>query len=250
MTFDAAQPIQPGKLDRDETFVVFFEGFIKNPSEGMIRTMMRDEYLWLDVYPELKEFEEKTMEEIYEETMFFHPEDLLKILSEGKLSDEDIEKSLELIMPYIILENSKITSFEYSLYNLLQENFVKKCYFYKEGTYYSNEINYLKSHYINSMEKISFIDDTNFPDFIKKVKPTSIFLTDSSFIFDYVLNQMTLEERDNITFFLLNTFDTIYYDEEFETFNYRTGFRESVEQINNEENFSIVPMFNNYIDKE
>ena len=47
MRFDVGLPLQSTDRSRDETFIVFFEGFIKNPSEGMIRTMLRDKDDWI-----------------------------------------------------------------------------------------------------------------------------------------------------------------------------------------------------------
>ena len=82
--------------------------------------MLRDKDDWIFLYPDLQDFIGMTMDEIYENTMLFQPDETLRILSDGKRTDEEIANDLEKIMPKVILENSKMTSFEFALFNILK----------------------------------------------------------------------------------------------------------------------------------
>jgi hypothetical protein len=244
MRFDVGLPYQSTDQSRDETLIVFFEGFIKNPSEGMIRTMLRDEEDWIFFYPLLKTFEGMTMEELYENTMLFSTDQLLRIISEGKITDEEIQSDLETIMSDVILENSKLTSFEFALFNILGSGSTKECYIYKEGTFYSNEIHYIKNQFGPLMQKITLIDNMEFTELFHKVSPTTIFLTDPAFVFDYVENQVSEDESSKMMFIILNSTQTVELTEDGERFQYTEAFQNKMEESNQKRYYGVSAMFN------
>lgn len=243
MRFDVGLPLQSADGSRDETFIVFFEGFIKNPSEGMIRTMLRDKDNWLFLYPHLKDFLGMTMVEIYENTMLFQPDEALKILSDNERTEEEISKDLEKIMPEIILENSLMTSFEFALFNLLKAPNIKKCYIYKEGTFYRNELGYVRRRFSDVFNKIEFVDEEPFIDLFNRVNATTIFLTDPAFVFDYVENQVPEEKSANTMFILLNSQQTVEMTNQ-GTMQYTLPFEEKLEEVNEEKEYGVSAMFN------
>lgn len=244
MRFDVGQPILSGEESRDETLIVFFDGFIKNPSEGIMRTMLRDYDEWIFFYPRLEDFQNQTMEEIYDYTMLITPQELLKILSENNRSDEEIESDLEEISESVFTENSRMTTFEFSLYNLLKEKYIKQCYFYKEGKFTQNEISYILSKYKSVIDKIEIVDETNFPSLMENVNPTTIFINDPSFIFDYFMDEYDIEFQLGKMFIVLNSNLTVHYNEDLDQLEYNEDFKELVEELNENSPFAISPMFN------
>lgn len=240
---DVALPIESVNSSRDEVLIVYFEGFVKNPSEGMIRTMLRDEEDWTALYPNLETFSEMSQDELYENTMLFLPEDLLYSLCDGKRTKDDILKDKEKIMQDVILENSSITSFEYSLYTLLHEEFVKKCYFFKDDTFYENEINYINSKYSDVDSKIEIVSG-GFLTLFEEVKPTTIFMIDFDLIFNYIANNYSPEELIDKVFVLLNTTHNVRYNDSDGSLNHDKEFEEIIQLLSDEKLMSITSMYN------
>ena len=79
MIFDPLAPIQSMDTDRDrvERLLVSFEGFIKNQSEGLVRTMLSELEHWVDRYPILSIYDDMTMDEIYDAVSLYQPYELL-----------------------------------------------------------------------------------------------------------------------------------------------------------------------------
>lgn len=248
MTFDAGRPFQTIGVNRNETLLVFFDGFIKNTTEGMIRTMLIDKDKWLGKYPELEYYEGKSNQDIYNETMFYQPADMLESLSNGKVAEEDITKDIESILPLVKLKDSQLTTFEIALYRLIQVGFIKKCYIYREGKFFRNELVYCRTRYANFIEKFEFVDEVNLPDFIVKVHPTTIFINDPNFVFDYVVNKMTDDERLAQIYIILANFQMLQFNEQKNTFEYNQDLIQSIYSIGEDAVYGVMPMFNFQVD--
>lgn len=244
---DVGLPIQ-GSGSRNEILLVSYDGFIKNTSEGMIRTMLRTYEDWIDRYPLLKEFEGLSMEDLYDNTVFFNPLTLLSTLSDNKLDENIIIEDYKTIIKEVYIENSKMTTFEFSLFQLLHETYVKKCYIYKEFPFTPNEIAYLKKNYQEVFNKIELVDDVSFDSVYNEVKPTTICTINVGFIMDYMINNVDKDYRDNQLAILLNTTDIMYFDENTQEFVYANGFTKGMNEINDKENFKIATMFNFRLD--
>ena len=240
---DVGLPIQFPENARDEIFIVDFHGFVKNPSEGIIRTMLRDIDDWIERYPYLETFDGMTQDEIYENTMLMMPHNLLYALSNEKLSAEEIGEDLKIIEQDVILDNSKITTFEFCLYQMLHEKYVKKCYFFKDTEFYDNEINYIKRQYDDVIEKIECVSG-GFLSLFEKVNPTTICITDCDLVLDYIPTHYDKDKLDSMMFIVLNTIKNIEYSEENKLFVYRDNYIEKVKQMNDENDFGIASMFN------
>lgn len=249
MRFDVGLPYQCADKSRDESLIVCFDGFIKNTTEGIIRTMLRDMDDWVELYPGLSDFNEMTMEELYDNTMLFRPHELLSGLSQGKRSEEDILKDIEKISPNVFLENSKLTSFEYALYTILQSPTTKVCYIYKEGPYYPNELQYIYKAYGPLMRKVHVIENTNLVDLFDGVKSTTVFLTDPAFVFDYVENHVSEEKSDGVMFVILNSVKTVEMLEDEDNFQYTEEFQSKMEETNHEQFYGVSAMFNFAMDE-
>lgn len=212
MAFDVGTPFRSTSKDRVERFLVSFDGFIKNASEGMIRTMKRDEDDYLLRYPDLSMYHSLTREELYDQTMLYPPRDLLRILSRGELSEEEIEKDIQTIFPDIYLNGSLTTSFEFALHEVLEHGKVEVCYIYKEDSFYTNEIAYLQNRYESVLNKIQIIQNASLDDIYHDTHPTTIYTPDCNFVLDYIRNQVLEEEKKNQLFVLLHTYQTVHED--------------------------------------
>ena len=191
MVTDVGLPIRSALDSRDETLIVYFDGFIKNTSEGMIRTMLRDEDDWIDKYPKLIEFREMSQDDIYDNTILLSPSHLLWHLSDGTITGDEMEDDLDTICSDILLENSKITTFEYCLHTMLGEKNVKKCYIFKDTAFYENEVKYVKKQFDKLMGKIEFVSG-GFLTLFESVSPTTIFLTDPNLLLDLIISSFSL----------------------------------------------------------
>jgi len=239
---DIALPIQSFESSRDEVFIVFFDGFIKNTSEGIIRTMLRDEEKWIDKYPMLTIFRGMTQDMLYESTMLTMPVELLFELSEEKLSLEEIQEDLSKILPSVILSNSKYTLFEYALHRMLEESNVKKCYITRTTDFYPNEINYIQNMYESVIDKIEIISG-GFITLFNEVKPTTSFITDYHIV-DFMDKNLSKEELDKRLFVVLNTFYNVHYDEQTKVYVYNEDFADTMDRYTKNESFGMTAMYN------
>lgn len=245
MRFDVLLPIQSANTsrDREEIFLISFDGFIKNISEGIVRTMLRDYDDYIHTYPGMVEYDGMSTQELYDETMLIPPHIFLKELSNHNRTDEEIMFDMDDIESRVILENSRITQFEYSLYQLLQEDKIQKCYIYKENAFFENEVQYLIDQFHAVMNKIEIISHKSLPDIYDEAKPTTIFLTDPAFLFDYIENHYSPEDITDKMFIILNSIETVYLTE-YRELAYTELFQTSMNSINDEKPYGVAPMYN------
>lgn len=249
MLGDVATPIRKIDNSREETILVSFEGFIKNASEGMVRTMLRNDEDWIERYPELTIFDEMTQQELYDNTMLFQPKELLYALSNEKATEEQIEEDLNTIMPDVLLQLSKITSFEFALYRLLSKKFVKKVVIWKEDSFYENEIQYLDHQFEEFLPKIEYMSG-GLITVMEEKKPTTVCITDIGFPLYYISEQEDQRLYDGVFFIILNSAHNVIYQEEVENFVYLEEFSERMKEINENDNipYAISAMFNFVLD--
>lgn len=243
---DLLQPIYVKEGNRPEVLVVEYDGFIKNVTEGILRTMIRDVELWEDKYPGIVDYVEADQLTVYTATLIYSPILFLWLMSDQKLEFDIISKDLKIIEPDVLVDLQMITSFEYALYTTLQEAFVEKCYFIKTGTFYENELRYLEKAYSASISKISFYESSALP-FITNPEVTSIFMNDTMTLFD-TLNDT---KKDNSAvkgklFILRNNSTNLEYDEANNQFIYL--YDKEIKEFNDLELYGISRMYNQSID--
>lgn len=243
MIQDIALPIQSFDSSREETFIVFFDGFIKNTSEGIIRTMLRDEEKWNEKYPLLNIFRGMTQDMLYESTMLTMPLELLYELSEEKVTPEEINKDLSIVLPSIILSNSKVTLFEYALHRILEESNVKKCYIIRSTDFYQNEIDYIRQKYESVIDKIEMVSG-GFITLFKEVNPTTTFITDHRILSNYMMKNFTREELDKRLFVILNTLYNVRYDNQTNVYIYNEEFSKLMDTYTKNHSFGLTAMYN------
>lgn len=247
MIFDPLAPIQSMDTDRDrvERLLVSFEGFIKNQSEGLVRTMLSELEHWVDRYPILSIYDDMTMDEIYDAVSLYQPYELLDEMCEHQRTQEEILQDIDTLMPQIFIENSHLTQFEYALYRLLHENKVEYCCIYKEGTFYENELKYLRFKFKDVIEKIEFVDNTPLPVIFHDIRPTTAFIPDPAFVFGYIEEIYGDEDTDikGVMFIILNNTDTVEMMNG-EVFVYTDKYKESMTFVNENRHYGVASMFN------
>lgn len=243
MSSEIGTPLISIGKSRDETMIVFFDGFIKNPSEGIIRTMLRNEDDWIDKYPYLHIFRQYNADELYDKTMILPQKELMMSLTDETLSEKEIEKDIDIIKRDIIIENSKITRFEFCLYQLLQEPYIKKVFLYKDEDFYDYEINYIKRNFNNVLGKIEIVSGGLLTLF-EEENPTTICIPDKSFPMELVPKTYPEEKTYGMFFICLNDIHNIIYNEENESYEYTKEFREKLLNINKNSGYVISTMFN------
>lgn len=243
MLTDVGLPIRSDIKSRDETLVVYFDGFIKNTSEGVIRTMLRDEDDWIKKYPKLDEFREMSQDDIYDNTILLSPDHLLWHLSDGEIAYDEIQDDLDSICSDIILENSKITTFEYCLHNILEEKNIKKCYIFKDSAFYGNEVRYIKKQFDTLMDKIEFVSG-GFLTLFDDINPTTIFLLDTDLILDFIIPSYPESKLKGMMFIILNTMKNIEYNEVDKTFVHKKELLLRMDEENAKNIVGITTMFN------
>ena len=246
---DMGLPIQSGgEYVRDEVFIVSFEGFIKNTCEGIIRTLCRDDEEWIERYPKLDLFFSMGQDALFDNTLLYRPKELLYNIANDSISYETIEEDYELLSKNVLLHNSKITTFEFGLFQLLQESNVQKCYFYKESPFYQNEMGYIYSQFNDVISKIEFINGSLIQA-CKEIDATSVFVPDYNLMKELLAN-LSPEELSNTLFVVLNSLSNVEYLENVDAFAYTDEFASFMMKINDDENidYAITAMYNFALD--
>lgn len=248
MRTDVALPIMKGMESRDEILIVYFDGFIKNITEGVIRTMIRDEETWTEKYPDLETFCDMNEDELYDNTMIFFPEELMASIGKDDLTNEEILKDKKQILSDVILDNSKTTSFEFALYQLLHEDFVKKCYIYKEEDFEDYEAAYVDIQYQDVIGKIEMVSG-GFLTLFESVSPTTVFTSDDELVTKYIPENYSNEILEDIVFVILNTTHNVTYapatnEEEFGNLIQIEEFTHLLESLDEKHDMNITTMYN------
>ena len=254
ISYDLSKPAFFPEDDREEVLCVWYDGIIKNTTEAILRVMGRDEEEWVEEYPGIEAYSEMDRKELYVQTFMIPIMEAMVGLSNGKKSEDEILKDLAFLEPQILPSRLTMTTFEYSLHNLLSERKVKACYIYKDRPFYKNEIIYLQNRFGNVFDKIHLVAEVDFASLVAEVGATSIFLVDPSFVFDHVETHMSQDEQMGKLFVFLNSIYNmnVGLDEKgvISKFAYRQAFLDKVEKVNRDGNlpYGIATMFNYPID--
>lgn len=248
MTNDVLQPIRDG--NRDEIFVVEYEGFIKNITEGILRAMLRDLEEWELKYPTLKEFENLTAEELYDQTLLFNPEEFLTLISDGKKPIEEIIQDVKELLPEVIITEQQTTVFEFALYRLLHEDFVKKCYIIKSSSFLEYEVDYIRTVYSDCIDKIEAGEGDLLSLLSSEAKDaTTIFFSDVETLTKKFLDEFGFEGLEGKMFILRNCLNNITFSQTQED-TVDLAYVQELETLNEMGYFGVSRMFVTQMDKE
>jgi len=242
---DPNQPIYNPSNNRPEVLVIEYDGFIKNITEGVLRTMLRDVDNWVTKYPLLNDFVELDQYEIYDTTLLFSPIDFLSYLSDGVRLEKEIEDDLKVIRPDVLIDLQIITSFEYAIHKTLEEPFVQRCYIIKSDPFYENELDYIRKAFNNVSSKVKLAQASIYP-FVKKSDVTSIFTTNTKLLLDVIMKEFTDDELKGKLFILSNNMSNLVFNDEEDAYDYL--FADEINVLNEKELFGITRMYNLPID--
>lgn len=237
---DYFHPVFLRNEDRNEIFLIEYDGFIKNKSEGLIQTMLKSKEKWIEKYPNLSQFEDMTREEIFEHTSILNPQPMMKWLSNNTLDDETIDEDILTIEEFIDVDEQCITLFEFALSQLLLEDMIEKCYILKSTKFYKNEINYIKEAYAQSLNKIVLVNGGLLTLF-ENENPTTVFLNDTALLLGHIITEYTDNQLRSKMFILRNTNENLEFDEESNMFTYL--YTDVIKELNNRQVYGIGRMY-------
>jgi len=227
------------KKDRKEILLVEYDGFIKNKTEGLVQTMLKDTDTWIDKYPHLELLQNTDKDDLFEITTLFQPIHFMRWLSDNKLTDDEIESDILQIEPNIDLYEQSITMFEYSLFRILSDDIVSKCFILKDKKFYNNEIEYLRESYDESFSKITLVTGGLLSVF-EKENPTTIFLNDTALLLGHIVVNYSDEQLKSKMFILRNTMENVEYSDD-NIFHYK--YNDVINKLNSRHVYGISRMF-------
>lgn len=238
---DVGLPVFRLSEDRDEYMFIFYDGFIKNTSEGIIRCMLEDYDHWIEKYPRLSEMEDLNFDQIYDNTTVYPPLGILYEISEGKRSVNDIITDINEILPIIDLNQLKLTSFEIALSKLLEEDNVKKVTLYRPYIYNENDLTYLHVKLDETAEKVELLSGDQLP---------TSFDAYTTICFNEYLTYVEYKNTYGEEIFygklviILNTMQNVVYNPEERTFVFTEEFNKELESVNEKEKYGLITMYN------
>lgn len=219
-TYDLLQPIKGD--NRDEYFLVEYEGFIRNMAEGLIIAMNLIPGIYDEAYPELKNYMNKSPEELYNMTSPYGGEQMLYILSKKDIDTADLLREYSKIMEdKDVCPLQKETLFAGALSMLSEEKFVKEINIIKTTNYMPNDIEYIDSLFNGTgYEKVKMYTGSSIQFYIENPNITTYALNNPSIITSLVENKECEEHLKNTFFLLRDSIDTITMDPETELLKY------------------------------
>lgn len=246
MNVELSYPVYLYEKNRAEVLLVEYDGFIKSISEGIIQYMLSEIEDWIDKYPGLTKYENLEIGELYEQVFLYDPFVILREIAKDDVDDFTIIHDMKSLREELVIECQSITSFEFALFKLLQEDFIKKCIIIKGNKFYDNEKEYIEDNFEDVIDKIELVEG-GILDVIRTEKPTTLFLSDFDMLFDYIIKSLDEKELQNKVFVMLNTYYNTEYDEETGLLNYL--YEKECDIANHSGIFSISRMYNQAIDE-
>lgn len=225
--------------NRNESIIVEYDGFINSLSERIIRLMEIDNNN-LEKYPMLAEVFKLSPVDIFTLANLYTLEDLDRVIFNGDLYKNktvDIEELLKMN----IIEFQQKSVFEYSLYQLIQQKYVKNVSIIKKTDFFEYELEYLYRTFGEFENKLKlYVGDT--VSIVKDMDFTTIGTNDFSTISEIIKTKG--EDAKKIFFILRNNSSNLIVDPSSEI---QLKFKEDINKFI-EEGFFISRFFANAID--
>lgn len=233
--------------NRQEHFLVDYDGFIKNTAEAVAIMLDVDREENLKKYPNLDKIWNNDETVLYNNTLLFSPEQLLAVVSNNELSPQEIRDEINsLFSRYNIIEFQRTTIFEFALYNILGAEFTKSVDIINRRGFQKYEIEYLSKSYKKYLDKVKFYDG-NIDELIKTGKYTTILLNNPDSVVQ-ALNTLQNEILEKTLFILRINLDTVNIDfkKPEERYKYQAKFNELIK----DKQRAITYMYTDCIQKE
>lgn len=117
--------------NRDEYILVDFHRALKNTNMCILKNLFKaaiDDPEIVKIFPQLMKTTSLSIDQQYDFTAIYSPIGLLRVLSNGKLSDSMLESYAETLMEPMELEYLHTTRIQLIMREFLQHNFTKKIY--------------------------------------------------------------------------------------------------------------------------
>jgi len=151
--------------NRNEIFIVEYDGVLRNFNEAILRAMILDYKKWIHKYPEIINYFQFTSDELYEFSVNVDTVTMLSTLKhDRKTSDKDrkeIEEDIKSLLP-INTDWLHITRMQIALYNIISSKVVRHLYIVNDGMDEKLR-NYIASSVPNNEDarhKISLVNGT------------------------------------------------------------------------------------------
>lgn len=235
---DLLHPLTSKLPNRNESIIIEYDGFINSLSERVVRLMELDANN-LSKYPMLKEVFKLNPTDVFNLANLYTMEDLDKIIF-----NKDIEKNniiLKELMKMNIIEFQQKALFEYSIYQLLQQKYIKNVSIIKKDDFFEYELDSIYSTFGEYGKKISvYTGDTL--SIVKDKEFTTICTSDFHTIENIIKEKG--ESAKDIFFILRNNSSNLYIDI---SGGIQLKFKEDINKLI-EGGFFISRFFSNAID--
>lgn len=235
---DPLQPIYHTN-NRQERLCVEYHGFIKNVTESVVKTMLRNVEEWSEYYPKLPTLDDLSREDLYGEVNLFDPVSFLYILSDGKNSIDDINQHIEMCEVNAFPQLHEKLQFEITLRNLLTQPFIEKVAITKEK-FYNVEIAYLESMFDDFIDKIEFIETPNIHAMVQE-DYTTYFTNDTNYLLNHIFKLNEKEDLQDKLFVLRNNHTNLLFNKE--TKHLDTLYQDEIIEINDRKIIGITRMY-------
>lgn len=207
-TYDLLQPIADN--NRDEVFLIEYEGFIRNTAEGLIRSLQLNITENLQKYPKLSEYNDLTPDELYHKVMYYAGEQLLDILCENNKSIPEIISLYQSIMePNDIISYLHDTIYYRMLMNLSEKKFMKSIHIIKHTKYTPTDISMFNNDFHENSNKLHIYNGDTVHFYMAHPEITTVMLNDTVDL-DNLLSHADKEHLKNTLFILRNNVDTLH----------------------------------------
>lgn len=216
---DFLRPI--GDDNREEIFLISYEGYIKNMGEELILKMKLDEAYWISRFPLIKEYFALSHLELYDATVFFSPEELLMILSREEDTKELYKEIRTKYLDYSVEDIRVSTAYSFAFKKIFLRNFTKKIYFVTKTPLNREDKYYLYDEIIRDKRGITEFyqcdTDEDIVELVTKSNPTTIFI-DSFTLAENIDRAVDTKRKKDLLYMVRANSQTYHKDPESEVY--------------------------------
>lgn len=228
---DILQPFRNAASNRDEVFLINYEGFIVNQSANLVYAIFDNLEKYCKAYPGISMFLNMNAREIYESTKLFHPFNLLFSMSIVGTENMDNLNALsdQIVKDIILLKEIDVcrfiipTMFSFALNKMMSERCCTKAYILREIGYADWEVEHMRNMFGEHGAKIEYIDGDFFDFYMTEKKNlTTIFVNDYTTLLKIYGVPNHEEFTSNQLFSLLLSSDILELEESTKQYRYNS----------------------------
>lgn len=181
--------------NRDEYILVDFHRALKNTNMCILKNLFKaaiDDPEIVKIFPQLMNATSLSIDQQYDFTAIYSPIGLLRVLSNGKLSDTTLQSYVENLMEPMELEYLHTTRIQMILREFLQHDFTKKIYIRADN--WTNEMSLYVYEMFKDMkgnDRITAVEGS-LEDCLRDYFITTAFISDSDSLHQVIVNEPDL----------------------------------------------------------